>query len=126
MNPLFAFYAAIGCFGIAHQLPRPLVRAGLPATAVTLAGSQSGGLPPGDGPGWALFGAVLLVNGPPVSLFAHFGDLTDRCPAGGAARHPTTRSSSTVRPSTVIVVSARWGVAGGDPWSSRPVSTRTS
>ncbi|MFD3735225.1 sensor histidine kinase [Streptomyces sp. NPDC058632] len=77
MNPLFAFYATIGYFGIAHQLPRRLVRVGLLATAVTLAGSQSGGLPPGDGLGWALFGAVLLVNGLLVSLFAHFGDLEE-------------------------------------------------
>lgn len=76
-NPLFAFYAVIGYFGVGRQLPRHLVKPGLLATAVTLAGSQSGGLPPGDGLGWVLFGAILLVNALLVALFAHFGDLEE-------------------------------------------------
>lgn len=76
-NPLFAFYAAIGYFGVAHQLPGRLVKPGLLATAVTAAGSQSGGLPPDDGLGWALFGAILLVNSLLVALFAHFGELDE-------------------------------------------------
>ncbi|MFC5852120.1 sensor histidine kinase [Streptomyces chlorus] len=77
MNPLFAFYAVIGYFGVGRQLPRRLVKPGLIATAVTLAGSQSGGLPPSGGLGWALFGAILLVNALLVALFAHFGELEE-------------------------------------------------
>ncbi|CAM5638017.1 sensor histidine kinase [Streptomyces violaceorubidus] len=76
-NPLFAFYAVVGYFGVGRQLPRRLGRAGLFATAVTLAGSQSGGLPPGGGMGWVLFGAILMVNGMLVALFAHFGALEE-------------------------------------------------
>ncbi|MEV0692317.1 sensor histidine kinase [Streptomyces sp. NPDC050388] len=77
LNPLFAFYAAIGYFGVGRQLPRRLVRWGLLATAVTTAGSQSGGLPPRGGLGWVFFGAVLLVNVLLVALFAHFGELEE-------------------------------------------------
>ncbi|WP_443080207.1 sensor histidine kinase [Streptomyces sp. P9-A2] len=76
-NPLFAFSAVIGYFGVAHQLPKHLVKPGLLATAVTLAGSQAGGLPPGDSLGWSLFGAILLVNALLVALFAHFGELEE-------------------------------------------------
>ncbi|GAT83645.1 histidine kinase [Streptomyces sp. F-3] len=76
-NPLFAFYAAIGYFGVDRLLPRRARTAGLFATAVTVAGSQSGGLPPSGATGWALFGAVLAVNVLLVALFRHFGALEE-------------------------------------------------
>lgn len=77
LNPLFAFYAVIGYFSTERLLPRALCKAGLCATAVTLAGSQSGGLPPHDGLGWTLFGALLAANGILVLLFGHFADLEE-------------------------------------------------
>ncbi|MYR47500.1 sensor histidine kinase [Streptomyces sp. SID5910] len=86
MNPLFAFYAVAGYFGAQHLLPRRLVGAGLFATAVTLAGSQSGGLPPHGVMGWVLFGAILTVNSMLLALFAHFAALEE---ARGRARVET-------------------------------------
>lgn len=77
LNPLFAFYAAVGYFGAQHLLPRRLLKAGLFATAATLAGSQSGGLPPGDVMGWVLFGAILTVNTLLLAVFAHFAALEE-------------------------------------------------
>lgn len=77
LNPLFAFYAAIGYFGAEHLLPRRLHLPALFATAVTLAGSQSGGLPPNGPTGWALFGAILAVNAVLVALFGHFAALEE-------------------------------------------------
>jgi signal transduction histidine kinase len=62
INPLFSFYGFTGYFGARRLLPRPLVSVGLFATAVTMAGAQTGGLPPRDGTQWLLFGAVLAVT----------------------------------------------------------------
>ncbi|MGW7280144.1 sensor histidine kinase [Streptomyces sp. NPDC054844] len=76
-NPLFAFYAVIGYFSVERLLPRRLRKAGLFATAVTLAGSQSGGLPPGGQLGWVLFGAILAANTLLVLLFGHFAELEE-------------------------------------------------
>ncbi|GGX21648.1 histidine kinase [Streptomyces malachitofuscus] len=86
LNPLFAFYAVLGYFSTERLLPRRLRKAGLFATAVTMAGSQSGGLPPGDGLGWVLFGALLVANSALVLLFGHFADLEE---ARGRARLET-------------------------------------
>ncbi|GAA5212299.1 sensor histidine kinase [Streptomyces thinghirensis] len=86
VNPLFAFYAVIGYFSVERLLPRRLRKAGLFATAVTLAGSQSGGLPPGGRLGWVLFGAILAANTMLVLLFGHFADLEE---ARGRARLET-------------------------------------
>ncbi|MGV4891043.1 sensor histidine kinase [Streptomyces viridosporus] len=85
-NPLFAFYAVIGYFSTERLLTRRLRKAGLFATAVTLAGSQSGGLPPSGELGWALFGALLAANTVLVLLFSHFADLEE---ARGRARLET-------------------------------------
>ncbi|MFC8098226.1 sensor histidine kinase [Streptomyces sp. NPDC057363] len=76
-NPLFAFYAAIGYFSVERLLPRRLRKAGLFATAVTLAGSQAGGLPPSGQLQWVLFGAILAANTVLVLLFGHFAELEE-------------------------------------------------
>lgn len=71
LNPFFAFYAATGYFGAERLVPRRLVRVGLLASAVTMAGSQSGGLPPDDPLGWVVFGALLAVNVTLLIVFSH-------------------------------------------------------
>ncbi|MBV2353344.1 sensor histidine kinase [Streptomyces sp. J2-1] len=77
LNPLFAFYAVIGYFSAERLLPRRVRKAGLLATAVTVAGSQAGGLPPRGGTGWLVFGAILGVNVLLLALFAHLAALED-------------------------------------------------
>ncbi|MGW4822322.1 sensor histidine kinase [Streptomyces sp. NPDC004227] len=74
LNPLFGFYAAIGYFGADRLLPQRLLKPGLFATAVTVAGSQ-GGLPPHGRMGWVIFGAILAVHIMLVALFAHLAAL---------------------------------------------------
>ncbi len=86
LHPLFAFYAALGYFSTERLLPSRLRKAGLFATAVTMAGSQSGGLPPGDGLGWVLFGSLLAANSVLALLFGHFAELEE---ARGRARVET-------------------------------------
>ncbi|NBE51344.1 sensor histidine kinase [Streptomyces boluensis] len=72
LNPFAAFYAALGYFGAERLLPRRLVPLGLFASAITIAGSQSGGFPPGGLGGWGVFGAILAVH---VALFWVFSQL---------------------------------------------------
>ncbi|RSN66727.1 sensor histidine kinase [Streptomyces sp. WAC 04229] len=83
LNPLFGFYAYAGYFGGDRLLPPRLLRAGLFLTAVTIAGSQSGGMPPDDTTGWMLFGAILAVN---VVLLVVFARLAEREEARSRAR----------------------------------------
>ncbi|MFE9174124.1 sensor histidine kinase [Streptomyces kebangsaanensis] len=77
LNPLFAFYAYSGYFGADRLLPQRLCKAGLFATAVTVAGSQSGGMPPRGEMGWVFFGALLAVNVMLLTLFVHLAALED-------------------------------------------------
>jgi signal transduction histidine kinase len=62
LNPFFAIFAYMGfvdgfeLFEGRRAYPAMLV------TAVTMAGSQSGGLPPGDSLQWAVFGALVILN----------------------------------------------------------------
>ncbi|MEV6790642.1 sensor histidine kinase [Streptomyces sp. NPDC051320] len=77
LNPFFAFYAAVGYFGAERLLPRRLVRIGLLASAVTMAGSQSGGLPPHGPIGWVVFGAVFAVNVALLTVFSHLAAQED-------------------------------------------------
>ncbi|OIJ88743.1 sensor histidine kinase [Streptomyces colonosanans] len=77
LNPLFAFYAVIGYFDADRLLPQRLRKAGLFATAVTVAGSQSGGLPPRGGMGWGLFGAVLAVHIVLLVVLTHLNELEE-------------------------------------------------
>lgn len=73
LNPLFAIYAVLGYFDTSYLLPRRAVRAGLLVCSVTMAGSQSGGLPPGNVLQWVLFGGLLLLNGSLTLVFANLG-----------------------------------------------------
>ncbi|MEV8421536.1 sensor histidine kinase [Streptomyces niveus] len=73
LNPLFSIYAVIGYFDSAHLLRGRAVRAGLLVTSVTMAGSQSGGLPPDGALQWVLFAGLLLLNGSLTLVFAHLG-----------------------------------------------------
>ncbi|MFE6101644.1 sensor histidine kinase [Streptomyces laurentii] len=74
-NPLFAVFACVGYFDTAHLLPpRPAVtRAGLLVVAFTLAGSQSGGLPPRSGLQWVLFGGLFVINASLAIGLSHLG-----------------------------------------------------
>ncbi|MFF9311999.1 sensor histidine kinase [Streptomyces sp. NPDC014748] len=78
LNPFFAFYAVIGYYTATVQLPRRLVRAGLALTAVTMAGSEIGGMPPRGTVAWFGFAVVLGVNIAIVSLFTRFADQEQR------------------------------------------------
>lgn len=78
LNPFFAIYAALGYFDAVHWLPPRRVRAGLVVTAVTLAGSQSGGLPPPSNVNWIAFGALFAINASLALLFAHIGTQEDQ------------------------------------------------
>lgn len=62
LNPFFAFYAFIGYFDAERLLPERWMRVGLLSTAVTMAGSQSGGLPPSGLTMWIAFGALFVIN----------------------------------------------------------------
>jgi signal transduction histidine kinase len=62
LNPFFAIYACLGYFEAGRLLPPRAARAGLVVTAVTMAGSQSGGLPPASVMNWVAFGALFLLN----------------------------------------------------------------
>lgn len=62
LNPFFAVFALIGYFDTGLYVRKPWTRIVMLATAVTLAGSQSGGLPP-DGLGqFGLFVGLFLIN----------------------------------------------------------------
>ncbi|MEU1280970.1 sensor histidine kinase [Streptomyces sp. NPDC005805] len=73
LNPLFAVYAVMGYFDSVHLLPPRWARAGLLATAVTVAGSQSGGLPPAEALNWMLFVALFALNGTLCLVFVNIG-----------------------------------------------------
>ncbi|WP_405776978.1 sensor histidine kinase [Streptomyces sp. NBC_00859] len=77
LNPFYAFYAVTGYFGAERLLPRRAVRIGLLASAVTMSGSQSGGLPPHGPMGWVVFGALFAVNVTLIIVFSHLAGLED-------------------------------------------------
>ncbi|MEU7281034.1 sensor histidine kinase [Streptomyces sp. NPDC045431] len=75
LNPFFAVYASVGYFDAVHLLPaRPaLARTGLLVVALTMAGSQSGGLPPGSALQWIAFGGLFALNAGLAIGLAHLG-----------------------------------------------------
>lgn len=75
LNPFFSVYAVLGYFDSQHFLTRRWAMAGAFVTAVTMAGAQSGGLPPAS-PGQAAgFVGLLVLNS---GLVLIFGALSDR------------------------------------------------
>ncbi|MFF0472906.1 sensor histidine kinase [Streptomyces sp. NPDC004284] len=75
VSPFFAVFACVGYFDAFHLLPpRPAyARAGLLAVALTLGGSQSGGLPPRSTVQWAAFGGLFALNACLALGLAHLG-----------------------------------------------------
>lgn len=71
LNPFFAFYAAAGYMDADDTLPRRWQRAGLFASAVTVAGAQAGGLPFGSAVQWILFAGLLVANSGLQMVVAH-------------------------------------------------------
>ena len=74
LNPLFSIYAVMGYFDAGRLLPPRLVRAGLLVTAVTMAGSQAGGMPPASAIFWILFLVLFALHATLVVIFGHLGD----------------------------------------------------
>ncbi|MGW3495884.1 sensor histidine kinase [Streptomyces sp. NPDC001020] len=74
LNPFFAFYAVTNYYTAAAQLPRRLVLPGLFLTAITMAGSEIGGMPPHGLVMWLGFAVVLGVNVGMVALFTRFAE----------------------------------------------------
>jgi signal transduction histidine kinase len=74
LNPFCAFYAVTGYYTVGRQLPRRLMLPGVCLTAVTMAGSEIGGMPPRGAVAWTGFAVVLGVNIGMVSLFTRFAE----------------------------------------------------
>ncbi len=72
LNPFFAFYAVTGYYTAGRELPRRLVMPGLFLTAITMAGSEVGGMPPRGTLLWVGFFLVLGLNMGLVSVFTRF------------------------------------------------------
>ncbi|MEU8349096.1 sensor histidine kinase [Streptomyces sp. NPDC048845] len=74
LNPFCAIYALLTYFD-ADRLVLPFwARAGAFVTAVTMAGSQSGGLPPAHTGNWIAFGALFALHISLVLVFEHIGN----------------------------------------------------
>ncbi|MEU7059912.1 sensor histidine kinase [Streptomyces sp. NPDC046197] len=74
LNPFFAFYAVTGYYTALRELPRRLVMPGLFLTAITMAGSEVGGMLPHGPILWTGFFLVLVVNMGLVSVFTRFNE----------------------------------------------------
>jgi signal transduction histidine kinase len=74
LNPLFSIYAVIGYFDAVRLLPPRRAKAGLLVTAVTMAGSQSGGLPPESATVWMLLGVIFALHAALVMIFGNLGE----------------------------------------------------
>ncbi|MEU2776440.1 sensor histidine kinase [Streptomyces sp. NPDC007162] len=62
LSPFFAFYAASGYMDADELLPRRWRRLGLLASAVTVAGAQTGGMPLRSAPQWLVFAVLVVAN----------------------------------------------------------------
>ncbi|MFD4526969.1 sensor histidine kinase [Streptomyces sp. NPDC058470] len=71
INPFFAFYAATGYMDADELIPGMWRRLGLFASAITVAGAQSGGLPPKSVPQWIGFAGLLVANSALQTVVAH-------------------------------------------------------
>ncbi|MFJ8748024.1 sensor histidine kinase [Streptomyces sp. NPDC102441] len=73
-NPFFSIYAITGYFDVGVLLPKRFARAGLMCTAVTMAGSQSGGgMPPASLTNWVAFGALFVLHASLALVFGNIG-----------------------------------------------------
>ncbi|TDD41889.1 sensor histidine kinase [Saccharopolyspora elongata] len=84
LNPFFAIYALQGYFDVRQLLPPRTANAGLVATALTMAGSQSGGLPPQSPMNWVAFVALFAINAGLVLLFVRLEVQRDESARGRA------------------------------------------
>ena len=75
LNPFFAVYAVLGYFDGPQYLTRRWAMTGAFLTAVTMAGSQSGGLPPASLAQAFGFAGLLALN---IGLIAIFAGIADR------------------------------------------------
>ncbi len=75
LNPFFSIFATLGYFDVHRYFPQRSARTGLVATALIMAGSQSGGLPPRSVETWTAFGVLFVLN---TSLALFFSQLTLR------------------------------------------------
>ncbi|MBO8191603.1 sensor histidine kinase [Streptomyces oryzae] len=73
LNPFFALYACLGYFDAGVLLRPRAARVGLLVTAVPLAGSQSGGLPPAAPAQWIAFAVLLGFNATLALGLNHLG-----------------------------------------------------
>lgn len=71
INPFFGIFAWVGYLDVGDLRSRWARRAGVIGVAVTLAGSQSGGLPLSGPIQWLIFAALLLVNTGLATLLGH-------------------------------------------------------
>jgi signal transduction histidine kinase len=75
INPFFAFYAILGYFTADRLLPPRLVKPGLFATAVVMAGSNVGGMSlVRTWQTWVVFGALLGAHVSLIAVFARFAE----------------------------------------------------
>ncbi|MFI6349955.1 sensor histidine kinase [Streptomyces sp. NPDC050560] len=77
LNPFVAFYAITGYFGVNRLLSGGWLKLGVVATALVMAGSQGGGLPPRTPLDWVVVGIALLVNLAMLTAFSALGAKED-------------------------------------------------
>ncbi|MFJ2557285.1 MULTISPECIES: sensor histidine kinase [unclassified Streptomyces] len=71
LHPFYSIYAILGYFDVDRLLPRRYARTGMFVTAVTMAGAQSGGLPPTSPLQAFVLGALFLLHCSLVFIFGH-------------------------------------------------------
>lgn len=74
LNPFFAVFATVGYFDQHLYVPRRWTPWALTATAVTMAGSQSGGFPPSSFLQGGAFAALFALNVGLATFFARIAD----------------------------------------------------
>ncbi|GLY19820.1 sensor histidine kinase [Kineosporia rhizophila] len=74
LNPFFSVFATVGYFDQHLYVSRRWGLVTLTGTAVTMAGSQSGGFPPRNPWQWGAFGVLLLLNLGLVTVFSRIAE----------------------------------------------------
>jgi len=78
INPFFGIYAWVGYLDLGDLRHRWVRRLGIVGIALTLAGSQSGGLPPTGRLQWLVFAVLLVVNVGLALLLSHLQEVNTR------------------------------------------------